>query len=578
MSTAERHPAAQPPSALIDAEWLALALVVFLALAIGREHPLQNLNEGVYARVAQEMLERRDFVVPMLDGVPYLEKPPLLYWITAACYALFGVNESAARIASLLGAALSLGAAAAFARRHLAARTDRVALAILASAPIVLVMGRAVMFDMLFTGVLFCALVALYEAFVAREGMHWVRWSYALLAAAVLAKGLAALVFYGLVAGAFAASLTGAERIAFTRRLGDRTAIAIFVAIAFPWHVWVGMSEPGFLWFYFVNEHVLRFIDARFPRDYHTGPLWYFLWRVPLYVFPWALLLVLPAANTGLGPQARSARRFLWLAFAVPLVVFSLSRAKAEYYMVVGAPALALLAADRFARASERARRIALVVLAGAVGGVAAGLALVSPAWIAPYALPPSRPLLALFAAALATLTLVAALRRRPMVALLACAAVSLPCIAFFSDFIAANEALKSSRTLAQDLLHGGGAVYIYGEFESLSALPFYLDRWVGVVDSHSDDLRLGMQLMPQPQRFPDARAMRQMLADDSLWLVVPDAERQAFLASGLAPMLVREKTIGRSTLYASQPLARSLEAGARNVRLRPRPSASPLS
>src|SRR4030095_6671602 len=123
----------------------------------------QNLNEGVYARVAQEMLERRDFIVPTLDGVPYLEKPPLLYWVTAAAFATFGMNEAAARLGPLLGALIALGAATWCARRHLAPATDRHALAILGTAPIIVVLAHTLMFDLLFTGLLFAALVTCYE-------------------------------------------------------------------------------------------------------------------------------------------------------------------------------------------------------------------------------------------------------------------------------------------------------------------------------------------------------------------------------------------------------------------------------
>src|SRR5262249_31698136 len=85
---------ATPPNRSSFRALAVVAFVVLVALAVGRDHPLQNLNEGVYARVAQEMLERRDFIVPMLDGVPYLEKPPLLYWITAAAFAAFGPGEA----------------------------------------------------------------------------------------------------------------------------------------------------------------------------------------------------------------------------------------------------------------------------------------------------------------------------------------------------------------------------------------------------------------------------------------------------------------------------------------------------
>ena len=102
----------------------ALAVLAAL-LTAGLTHPLQNLNEGLYARVAQEMLASHAWVMPTLDGVPYLEKPPLLYWLTAASFAAFGPGEAAARAAPWLGTVLMVCAIAWFARRHLSRRVAR---------------------------------------------------------------------------------------------------------------------------------------------------------------------------------------------------------------------------------------------------------------------------------------------------------------------------------------------------------------------------------------------------------------------------------------------------------------------
>jgi len=133
--------------------------VLAALLCAGLAHPLQNLNEGLYARVAQEMLESRDWIVPTLDGVPYLEKPPLLYWIAAASFALFGPGEVAARAAPWLGAVLMLSATAWFAWRRYGARVTLLAALILASCPLYVGLARTLLFDGLFSGLLAWALV-----------------------------------------------------------------------------------------------------------------------------------------------------------------------------------------------------------------------------------------------------------------------------------------------------------------------------------------------------------------------------------------------------------------------------------
>src|SRR5207237_3929996 len=107
--------------------------------------PLQNVNEGLYARVAQEMLAHRAFILPTLDGVPYVEKPPLLYWITAAAYASFGISEVSARAGPILGAVLASAAVLRFASRHLAGGSHLLALWIMLSSPAVVVLGRTVL-------------------------------------------------------------------------------------------------------------------------------------------------------------------------------------------------------------------------------------------------------------------------------------------------------------------------------------------------------------------------------------------------------------------------------------------------
>ena len=183
-----------------------LLLPLFLGLFVGIWHPIQDLNEGLYARIPQEMLASGNWIVPTLDGLPYLEKPPLMYWLTAAAYAAFGVHEWTARCAPMLGMALSIGAIWRYARAAFSRDTALYAAWIYATLPIAIVLGRTLLFDALFTGLLAWALVLLREHWRGKRPGQLLRWSYACLALAVLTKGLAALVIYGGVALCYAPS------------------------------------------------------------------------------------------------------------------------------------------------------------------------------------------------------------------------------------------------------------------------------------------------------------------------------------------------------------------------------------
>lgn len=472
-----------------DALVLALAA---LSCFVGLAHPLQNLNEGLYARVALEMLHSSDWIIPTLDGVPYLEKPPLMYWLTAASFALFGVTEWSARATPVIGELLALGAVAWFARRRLGRTAALVAPAALASFPLCVAMSRTLLFDSLFTGLLAWALVLLHEALHAPRGEKWLRASAVALAGAVLTKGFAALVFYALVALVVAAFAGRARR----RVLRDPVAWLLFLAVAAPWHVAASLRQPGFAWFYFVNEHVMRFLDERVPRDYHTGPWWFYLPRLLADAFPWSLaLLTLPWARRR---RLLAEDVLLWTWLLVPLVLFSLSRAKGEYYLLVAMPALALIVALRLeALAGERG--LALLPATWVAILAAASLALPD---LAPYRLPQGAAALVAAAILAACAAAVLLWQGRGIAGALALALAALPIASFFSGFLAENEEYKSARRLAQDVRAlGDMPLYVYRDFERVSALAFYHPGPLGVVDSRSKDLWYGARVAGTLQR-----------------------------------------------------------------------------
>jgi 4-amino-4-deoxy-L-arabinose transferase-like glycosyltransferase len=530
----------------LRAHTLVLLLPVLAGLFIGLAHPIQDLNEGLYARIPQEMLASGHWIVPTLDGVPYLEKPPLMYWVTAVAFGMFGANEWSARAAPVLGMILAIAAISRFARRELGDDAAALAVAMFATTPLAIVLGRTLIFDALYTGLTAWSLALLSE-FLASGERRALRRSYACLALAILTKGLAAGAIYAAVAlvHAFPSGRIGAR----LRALLDPLALAIFLAIAAPWHIVAAIEEPGFAWFYFVNEHVLRFLGTRVPHDYHVAPWWYYLPRVVAYTFPWSVLALIACRVPHAG--SRTAVRFLWAWLLVPLAIFSAAGEKGEYYLFIATPALALLLA-RHAVALGGRRVLAWLP--------AALLALLAAArWIwhdyAPYRLPPHAHALLLAGAALACASLVLLLRRRLVPGILALAATGCCAAALLSAFLSANADLKSAHGIARVLEQRREApVYVYRDFETASSLPYYLAAPVRIVDARSSDLWYGITLHPDARRFPTLADFERIALREPVWLVVQRRRWRTFAASPLSPLFAVRERIGSYVLLQSIP------------------------
>ena len=513
---------------------------------VGLNHPIQNNNEGLYASVARSMLDGGSWIVPHLDGVPYVEKPPLLYWITALAYAVFGEREAASRVAPVLGSLLTLSAVYWLAARNISRRAALVAVFVLASCPLIVGLTRMLMFDLLFTGLYAWALFLMHEALLAPRPLPWIRGAYVLLALAVLTKGWVALALFGLIAIAMVALGGRAGAIDRAKRIADPLGIALFLAISLPWHLYAWSQEPGFGWFYLWNEHVLRFLDQREPRDYYHGPFWYYLPRVLGAALPWALVLAVPARSD---PGERFARGFLWACFLVPLAFFSASAAKANYYMVVGLPPLAIIVARRLL-ALRNTRLLALLPLAWAGAMIAA--------WMAASRLGmegsrPSAPLAAAIALALASAAFFAS--HKFLRGVVACAAMALPLAWFASAYLAMNSEATSERRVAGFLHQRGIAdLYVYRDFEAISSIAWYWNAPVGVIDSASNELRYGLSQVHDESLFPSTTTFVAERHAQPAAVLVLEKRRAALEASPLGARLVRLARFGNVSVYEWRP------------------------
>ena len=340
------------------------ATLGFLPLML---RPLWEPDEGRYAEIPREMLEKGDWLTPTLNYVHYFEKPPLQYWLSAISMKLFGANALAARLPLAMAWAIVLWCAWKLAQR-LGARDPRWAMAMASTGLLAFVTGQILTLDALFSAFVVLSLTAAMEAVAARfenrSALGWTALAHGGLAAAMLTKGLAGPV---LVGGTVIFSLGFAWNDPRLRRavlgiLFNPLGLLVLVGLSAPWFVGVNRVNPGHAQFFFVHEHFARFSSHVHARQGSNNPLvdkLYFVGILLVGLLPW-----LSAAWLGLkrgwgfvrasasGPRSTGAPLHRWvvgtllLGFAWPLIFFSISGSKLPPYILpVIVPLMALACA-----------------------------------------------------------------------------------------------------------------------------------------------------------------------------------------------------------------------------------------
>ncbi len=331
----------------------ALWFVLFFASLFAP--PVLDDADGTHASAARQMMLSGDWVTLRVNNVRYLEKAPLPYWMVAASLRAFGVNAFAAHLPQALCVLLLTLLGARWAREAFGERAALyTGLGVLTSAGVFL-FTRFFIPDVLLSLLLACSLYCLLKALEPgrRAGLYaYAMWTA--LALAVLTKGLVAIVFLLGTAAVYLA-LTGEARN--WRRLKPFSGGLLFLAIAAPWHILAGlrntggMDGHGFFWFYFINEHVLRFLGRRIPMDYNKLP-GYLYWGLNLvWLFPWALFAGLLSRDAYAGLKRYNERTPLqadqiayWQPFAVVVLGLFLREAAHIPYLVTAVVAIVLFA------------------------------------------------------------------------------------------------------------------------------------------------------------------------------------------------------------------------------------------
>lgn len=317
--------------------------------------------DAVQAQIARNMLASSDWVTARLNGVAYLEKSPLIYWMMAASYRVFGVRDWAARLPLALAVILLCWVTYRFARWAFDS-DDAGAFSGLALASCVglFLFTRILIPDATLTLTITGAVWAWLRLLEPRERPDW-RWPTLLgacLGCGLLLKGLIAVVFPVLTALVYMAITRQLFSGAAWKRLQPAVFVIVALVIAAPWHVLATVRNPphfafslhsgpgeyrGFFWFYFFNEHLLRFLNLRYPRDYNTVPrLWFWLFNL-VWLFPWSVYLP-AAAKLSYARNSRAGRvRLMALCWIGVVMVFFTFSTTQEYYSMPIYPAVALL-------------------------------------------------------------------------------------------------------------------------------------------------------------------------------------------------------------------------------------------
>ena len=347
---------------------------------------LLGADEPRYAQIGREMLERHDWVVPTLNGTPWLEKPVLLYWMEMLAYREYGMHDWVARVPSaLLGSVLVI--AIFFFMRRFRPGSELDAALITASMAGVLAFARGASTDMPVSAPLCMALLA-WWAWNETEKKSWLAVFYALLALGALAKGPVAPAFAVLIIAAYAV-LRRDGKIFF--RTIWWPGFGLFLALALPWYIAVQNKVPQFFHVFFVEHNLERFGTNLYR---HTQPLWYYIPVFVLASMPW-VAIELPAlgiAIRDLVAKVRSAGEdaepdaaddnlvhFLILWTLIPVIFFSISRSKLPGYILPAIPPAGILTAA-FLHRLQKVPRL-MLMLHSLVCGAILGGALLTP-WL----------------------------------------------------------------------------------------------------------------------------------------------------------------------------------------------------
>ena len=589
---------------------LGLILVIFSFVFGGLSWTsFLDPDEGVYGSIATEMAGTGDWITPRFNGVPYLYKPPLYFWLTGFTTYLVGSSEWAVRLWSAVPAFGAALLAWRLGGLLYGGSAGLLAAMVMVSSVGVFRYARVAATDFLLVFSITLALYGFARA-VLRESASgpwlWVFWLGAALG--VLSKGLIGLMLPVLIVGLFflvdrwrgIGAGRGIREMMVSR--ASCLGLLLFFVLVLPWHVLAAWENPGFLDFYIVDNQFLRFLNRRrfFEDDIPVGTPAFLLLTL-VWFFPWSLFLPasLRQGFPRLSPASSPAERLRWLVGLWAVVVlgfFSLSSSKLEHYFLPAVPALSLMVgamwsevlASRCVAGEKRLAGVGWCLGVGGLGCLLVGLVLfffsdlftpeVLLAGLAelnvyyrilqeqgvgfPFASvePFVRLLKGLGAALLIGLPAAYLFYRFRLPRLCFASLLGLAGVIFIGvgqlDILV--EPHHSSRSVAAALLarsEAGQAIVHEGSLEYSGGLPFYTGRRIYVVDGQRGDLNFGSRYDEVKDLFLDRdEFLRRWESDERLFLVVRSEVQESVVPSLPADTTFLIGSFGSRRLYTNRP------------------------
>src|SRR5216683_1083872 len=530
--------------------------------------------DAAHAMVSQEMLQRHDFIIPYMDGVRYLIRPPMHFWMVAASYKLLGENEFATRLPLGLAVVGMVLLAFEFGRRFLGQREGLYGALALATSAGIFIFTRNMIPEAIcalaFEGIFYLFLRSWTGSLNPRVG-YW--GAAALCAFAVLTRAVIGLLFPGAAIVAFITITRGWNR---WRELRPFSSSAIFLAIAAPWHILAGLRTPGFFWAYFVNEHINRALGTRLPHDYSAVPLGTWWGAHLVWLFPWSFFLPLTIRELPLSPRAwrkhlgvsEQARLLLFVWAGVILLFFTIeSGSRMEYYSFGAWPAICMLLGAGIAQA-EKTGHTGLKPIQRILAGISVVMAAFAGyfLWVTRH-IPAARDIsnhVKMRSTELCSSSMVHMLDLTPRLVADLRAPIIIFSISILTAFVAAwflrergieflpNIAMAlgmtgyvlaahiaydvlnptlSSHSLAMELnktLRADDQIAFYGDIRVAPSIAFYSHRSVLLYNASNSNLEFGSRYPDAPKRFfTDLDFPELWEGNGRVFLVVPDVHEQ---------------------------------------------------
>jgi 4-amino-4-deoxy-L-arabinose transferase-like glycosyltransferase len=583
--------------------WILLGMVwlgVYFQSAF--RPPLLDDADSTHAEAAREMYLTHDYVTLHVNGIRYLEKSPLPYWLVSFGFSVFGVSEFVVRLPIILSVLLLIGLGALWGLQAFGRRGGIYAGLFVATCVGCFLFTRIFIPDVILSLLIALCLYFFLSALQRARPKEW-RWyaAYAALALGFLTKGLVVLVFVGFPAIGYLL-MSGEWRRWRELRLGR--GIILFFLIAAPWPILAAVRNRGFLWFYFVDDQFLRFLGERYPHDYNKlPPLLY--WGLHLvWLFPWSLYfpLIFRDLRRDLSVLRNPAERnfaartralcWIWAAVVIGFFAFSTNQ---EYYTFPAYLPLLLLIAGSLACEETQKRSSGWTTLGNilyAAVGVIAGGVLMWALWasrnvpstvglgqllvhrdvandtlsmskffdlttsaFAALRLPAGLATVALFAGSLAAFIL-RVRRRHEAATWVTGLATAVFLVAAQLAFVRFGPFLSSKR-LADAIGRQekpADKVMIYGDQAYGSSLLFYLRQPIDLVNGRTTSMWFGSTFPDAPHIFlNDAGLERDWRGKDRVFLFVPPRQQARVDKLLLEPRYVVAENSGK-VIYSNQP------------------------